>query len=536
MGGRPEKAAAASIAAAVLLLLLYLPASSPSTKENPATLRIGTTDQVKSANLLLDPNLSLYAHISNPTLMKINHEVRTKCQLLSSIEPTSDLKTWVLKIKPDLFWSDGRPVTSQDIGFTLVYLRDRYPAAGWLKQALAGIELPDRLTAVIDLKQPYGRLDFEFVTYPLLPKHIWESIENPLRYTNPGPNVGCGPFVIQRTDLNRRVVTLVKNPFWKGTQPQIDVVEIHLFTNRDVLALALEKGDVDIFYEYASSYPYANLRKLERNDRFEFLEQMNLALYFLGFNLKREPMSDPAFRKAVAYAVNYEEIIRLVLLGYGQVPRWGFVPPNMPNHKPTEACVHNPEEAARLLDQAGYSDRNQNGIREDKQGNDLRLSLMVDPAKAFNNRLTELMEEYLRAVGIRVAVKTVEGSTWVSLKDRYEYDLVITRSSPWGMLMHASWATGYFDSRRTGEGVLHTVDDAAFLELCDALLATTDPAVIVRLAQAVQDYYAAHLPAVPLFWNRIITPYNRDFSGWRLDPLYGLYNIDTLLSVRREKP
>jgi peptide/nickel transport system substrate-binding protein len=80
------------------------------------------------------------------------------------------------------------------------------------------------------------------------------------------------------------------------------------------------------------------------------------------------------------------------------------------------------------------------------------------------------------------------------------------------------------------------VDDAAFLELCDRLLATKDPGASKGLAGSVQDYYSAHLPAVPLFWNTIITPYNREFSGWALDPLYGLYNIDTLLNLRRETP
>jgi peptide/nickel transport system substrate-binding protein len=517
-----------------------LPGAPPpietSSPQDPAILRIGTTDLVQSANILLDANLSLFAHVSNPTLMKMNQQIEPEGQLVETIEPSVDLKTWTLTLKDGLFWSDGRPVTAADVLFTFNYLRDKFPAAGWIKSTVSEISILDRNTLVIRINRPYGRLGFEFTTYPLLPQHIWEKIENPLRHTNSGHIVGCGPFVIDRTDLNRGVVSMVQNPHWKGPESQIDGVEIHLYKNRDVLALALEREDIDIFYEYASSYPYANLNRLRGSDRFGFLEQLNLGLYFLGFNLKKPPMSDPLFRRAVARALDYAEILRLILLDNGLKPQLGFIPPSMPAFKSTPDCSLDRKEAARLLDEAGCLDRNQDGIRDRPGGKDLRLTLLVDPHKPFNARLSELVEEYLRAVGIRITIKAVEGSSWVSLKDRYAYDLVLSRTSPWGMLMHASWATGYFDARRTGEGVLHTVDDPKFLALCDDLLAETDPGRIRSLAHRIQDYYAENLPAVALLWNKIITPYNQDYYGWELDPLYGLFNIDTLLNVRRKQP
>jgi peptide/nickel transport system substrate-binding protein len=537
MGIQKKSAMTAGIAAAAaVLVLLSLTAPSLNSQDEATILRIGTTDPVKSANILLDPGLSLFAHISNPTLMKMSREVRPGVRLLREIGHSPDLKSWILTLRDDLHWSDGRTVTSADIRFTFYYLRDRFPAAGWFKAMLEDITTPDRLTAVIRLKKPYARLDFELLTYPLLPGHVWEKIEEPLRHTDPGPIVGCGPFVIGRTDLNRGVISFVRNPHWKGDAPHIDGVEIHLYKNRDILALALQRGDIDIFYEYASSYPYANLAALRRQGGFGFLEQLNLGLHFLGFNLKREPMSDIGFRKALAFAIDYDEIIRLITLGNARVPQWGFVPPSMPEHTPTQPCVFDARKAGRMLDSAGYKDADGDGIREGRDGRGLRLTLLADPLKPFNNRLSELLVEYLAAVGVRIQVRAVEGGSWMSLKDKYRYDLLLSRSSPWGMLMHASWATGYFDARRTGEGVLHTVDDPSFLEMCDALLATTGPGEVRRLAHGVQDYYARNLPAVPLFWNTIVTPYNTRFSGWILDPLYGLYNIDSLLNVRRRRP
>jgi peptide/nickel transport system substrate-binding protein len=100
------------------------------------------------------------------------------------------------------------------------------------------------------------------------------------------------------------------------------------------------------------------------------------------------------------------------------------------------------------------------------------------------------------------------------------------------MLMHANWATGYFDVRRSGEGVLHTVDDPAFLKLCNDILATKDEGELEKYAQKVQDYYTKNLPAIALYWSRIVIPYQKKFSGWSPNPLYGIYNIKNFLRLR----
>jgi len=118
------------------------------------------------------------------------------------------------------------------------------------------------------------------------------------------------------------------------------------------------------------------------------------------------------------------------------------------------------------------------------------------------------------------------------MKDKDDYDLVVSRTSPWGMFMHANWATGYFDARRTGEGVLHNVEDPQFLKLCDDILSTKNEEKLKEYASRVQDYYAQYLPAVALCWSRSIIPYQKKYSGWSPNPLYGIYNIQNFLNLR----
>ena len=493
-------------------------------------LRIGSPNMVSTANLVFDDYLPVFAHISNPPLTKMNTEGQIVGQSAKLIEVSSDNTTWTFHLDDSLYWSDGQKVTPQDVKFTIEFIAQNVPWAGWLKEGLQDISIQEPNAVILKFNKPHTQINRDLSSYNLLPKQIWEKIESPQDYSNPGENIGCGPFYMKKVDLNAGIITMEKNPYWKGQTPQIGKIEIHLYNNVDVLSLALEKGDVDTYYRYASSYPYQNIERLKKTGRFDFVEKLNIGLYFLAFNLKRTPMSDFKFREAISYAINYPEILKLDALGYGNIPTRGFVPNSMDYFIETELLTYDLEKANRLLEEAGYIDSDKNGIREDLVGKDIDLTMLVEPDYV---RRSELIKYYLEEVGIKVSMKNVDESTWIALKDQYEYDITVTRSSPWGMMVHGSWGTAYFDSRRTGEGVLHIVDDPIFLGLVDGLLSTTDPEKIKVLAHLVQSYYAETLPAIALYWNMIITPFNREFTGWQPDPLFGIYNIDNFVNLKK---
>jgi peptide/nickel transport system substrate-binding protein len=517
-----------------LLILIPILRSVPfegygiAKNQNNRILRIGTSGRVRSANIFLDSYMSVFAQLSNPPLMKMTPDGRIVGQIAKDIHISSDYMRWEFHIQEDLYWSDGEPVTPEDVKFTIEYIRDRSPVAGWMKDTIDTVFISDEKAVILQLKRPYTRLDVEMATHRLLPKHIWQSIDTPMQYTNPGENVGCGPFFIQKIDLNRGVILFAQNPFWKGPKPKIDAIEVHIYQNIDVLSLALDKGEIDVFYNYASSYPYQNLKKIRANSRFDFIEKLSTGLIFLGLNLGKAPMSDLRFREALSFAIDYREIIKLDSLGYGKIPNRGFLPPTIEHYKDTTPLEYNPEKAKQILDDSGYGDHNGDGIREGHDGKNLALTLLVRPVHA---RLAELIQDYLRSVGVKTTTKSVDSSTWINLKDRYRYDLTIARTTPWGMIMHAGWATGYFDSRRTGEGVLHNIDDPKFFKLCDDLLSTRNKEKLRDFAFQVQDYYNGQLPAIPLYWNVFVTPFHTKFQGWLTNPLYGIFNIDNFLNI-----
>ncbi len=494
------------------------------------TIKIGSPNTIKAANFF-DTNLAIFMKVSNLTLTKMDENGKIVGQMATRYEVSNDNKNWKFYIDPNLYWSDGEKVTPEDVKFSIEYYANKIPYAGWIKQRVESVTvIPEDNAVELKFNEPYTRTNLEFATYNILPKHIWESIQDPINYIQTDNYVGCGPYFVSNVNLDSQIVTLKKNPYWKGKQSIIDTIEIHMYKTNDTLALDLENGNLDVYYKYAGSYPYSNIEKLTDTGNYDIIQKMNIGLVFLGMNLERPPMSDIKFRNAISYAINYEEIVKIEALGYGSVPKRGFAPPTMEFYKETPKLEYNIEEAKRLLEEAGYKDINGNGIRETLDGKDIKIIMLI---RSDYIRSGELVQDYLKKVGIEVTLKSVDTSTWISLKDKYYYDLTITRTTPWGMLMHAQWGTGYFDLRRTGEGVLHNLNDPEFLNICDNILSTADPEKLETYAHELQDYYSENLPGIALYWNENITPYGKKFSGWYVDPLYGIYNTDTFLNLQK---
>jgi peptide/nickel transport system substrate-binding protein len=464
--------------------------------------------------------------------MKMDQDGNLVGQTAEKVEVSEDNTVWTFYIRDDLYWSDGTKVTPEDIRFSIEYTGEHNPNARWIKDTLEQAEVKSGNRVVLTFTKPYTRLRLEFATYNMFPKHVYEEIDDPMQHTNAEENIGFGPFYIEKIDLDAGVLSFAKNTYWKGEDPALDGIEIHIYKNTDVLSLALENGDVDTYYKYASSYPYANIRRLEKTGNFDFTKNLNMGLVFLAFNVRTGVTTDRQFREALTYAIDYEEIVKLDALGYGRVPHRGFVPPSMGTYKETSQLAYDPDKAKRLLNEAGYTDKDGDGFIEDRAGDTVSLSVLV---RSDWTRIGELLQDYLENIGIDSSLRALDLNGWVAAKDEYDYDVTVTRTTPWGMLMHANWGTGYFDARRTGRGVLHIVDDPAFLQLCDTILATTDSAELTRLGHRVQDYYAEQLPAAALYWNEIVTPFNKAFTGWKPDPLYGIYNIDTFLNVKKQQ-
>ncbi len=389
----------------------------------------------------------------------------------------------------------------------------------------------------LTLTRPYGNLLTEFMTYSIIPQHIWGAVEEPLKYEGDDMVVGSGPFTFQSWDAAAGKYIFTANEHYFQGKPGVDRLEVNVYRTMDALVMALTRGEIDTWWDYSGEFPYTHIPPLLKSGELEFATATFLGVpAAIGFNLDRGPTADLGFRQAVTEAINYRQIAELVFAGYGTVPSYGFVPPTHPSYDDSiPLMAYDKDTAIQMLDSLGFTDTNGDGIREDSNGRPIVLTLLTRGDMASTLRVTEMVAADLRAVGIGSTMRALDSSTWVAAKDAMDYDIVFFRATPWGTMMHASHGSGYFDSRRTGAGVLHNLDAADYLAACDARLATADLEEQERLDRQLQQMHYEYLPGIALVWIDSVYPYRKGWDNWTMDHIYGgVVNSFSWFSVTKE--
>jgi peptide/nickel transport system substrate-binding protein len=161
------------------------------------------------------------------------------------------------------------------------------------------------------------------------------------------------------------------------------------------------------------------------------------------------------------------------------------------------------------------------GVLETAQGVPAVLTLLVRSDLWGESQVVKLLARDLKKIGLKLKVRSADLSTYLAFLKEGDYDLVLFRTTPWGMMMHAGFGTGYFDGEKTQSLNLCRLKDEAFFTLCRGILKTTDPERLKTLYAGVQRYYAKHLPAVALCWGRSYFPYNKKWQGFEINQLEG---------------
>lgn len=537
MKKRSRGFSSAGILAVFLLLGLLTGCRGPQPDASgEEVLRVGSSMQIRRLNPLADYSYNILAMLmTHDTLVRLDPELRPVPQLARSWKVSEDGRVWEFELVSDASWHDGRPVTADDVAFTFTYLAAHDPAYAWLDRLIAGIET-DGNTVTFRLKRPASRflVNCGFIVR-ILPRHVWETIDDPRRTGDIGLTLGCGPYVFRSFDRRAGVISFAVNEAYYGPQPAVKRVDFELNRNMDLLALSLLDGTTDVFYRYASGCPAPYVERLSRSSDLVLEKEDAWGVpAALGFNPDRIPLDDVRVRRALAVAVDYERMVQSLCLGRGRVPTAGFVPAALPGALALPPLMHDTAAARKGLVAAGFSERD--GLMTDAAGHPLTLRLLVRSDLWGMDQAARLLVHDLRQAGVTVEARPVDLSGWIDAVRRRDYDLVLFRTTPWGMVMGAGWGSGYFDARRGGGGTLATVDDPAYQRLLDRIQATPDEAAQLQLAAEVQRYHARELPAVALCWGVNVYPRGRALEG--CVPLQlegGLINRITLGQLERTR-
>jgi len=483
----------------------------------------GPFNSIVNTDLITD-ELIKYALFT--PLVQYDEDLNVRPYLAESWDLEGDTAV-VFRLRRDVRWHDGQPLTAEDVKFTFDVAKDPASASLLASAYLSEVEsatILDPYTIRFDFVRPHAQALEDFWWAPM-PKHLLEDVPpGELRTAafNRSP-IGSGPYRFVERRANERLVIERDSTFPEalGGPPYLDRIVFRVIPEAPTMLAELLTGgvhvDIPVTPDQAS--------RIEENRDLELFAYPGRTFYYIGWNTGRAPFTDAAVRRAMTLAINRQEIIDALLFGYG-APASSPIPPWSPLDPGVEPLPYDPARAAELLDGAGWVDRNGDGIREDAAGRPLRFTLMTSDAP-LSRAVVEVVQAQLRQVGADVQIRVVEFQTMLAQHRARDFDAVFTSwvldnfqvaSAPMA-LFHSKWAAVPGSSNRSA--FANPGADA----LIERGAVASDPDAAQQVWREFTELLNEEQPFTFMFWLDELAASRRVVQGVVMDPRGELLSI-----------
>jgi microcin C transport system substrate-binding protein len=406
----------------------------------------------KSFNYLLDNNQGSRQifQVMFENLMSVNElSLAFEPNLAKTWTISDDKLTFTVHLDETAKWSDGQPVTAADVVWTVEAILKPENLTGPHKVGLdefKSFKALDERTIEFTAKQVHWRNLVSIATFPILPKHWWEKQDfNKVNFQFP---VVSGPYAIGELKEPDYVRMTQRKDYWAKAWPQnqglrnFDEVEFRFYPDDDMAYDAFKTGAYDFISVYVS-HRWVEGTKIEQVDKNWIVKQRvanHNPVGFQGFamNLRRDKFKDVRVRKALAMCLNREEFNKTLMFNQYFLHRsyWEDLW-NAQNPCPNPLIPFDPDQARKLLDEAGWVPNPSTGIRE-KGGVALKIVFLErDPS---SSKFLLPYKEILKNVGIELTIQQTDWAGWTREMNEYNYDMTW---AAWGASIfndpEASW-------------------------------------------------------------------------------------------------
>ena len=485
-----------------------------------------------------------------------------------------DGKTWTFRLRKNLRWSDGEPLTADDVVFTwndVIYnpkidnvTRDAFIING-KKFTITKV---DDLTIQVETPVVYAPFLATFgAGVPIIPKHILEKSVQDGTFTStytansdPQEVVGSGPYRLKEYKSGQYTI-LERNPYFlevdkNGTRlPYFDDIIFTTVPDLEALALSFLSGESDVDdLIYPSDYD--RFKAEADKGKITLLEPgVGLEMTFFWFNENTgtnvrtgQPYVDPKklawfrnikFRQAVSYAINRDAIIQSVYSSRG-VPAYGPETSGDPKWQNTNVTTYpyNPDKALELLKEIGIEKRNGDDFLTDSNGNKIEFVFNTNVENDHRKKTAVLIQNDLNKLGMHVVFQPVEfNSLAAKIQDTYDYDCILMGLAPGSVAdpsasMNVFKSSGYTHFWFPRQKTPSTDWEAQIDDLMDAQIKTLDMAERKKDYDEVQEIMAEQQPFIftttPIYYAAIVpnvanvrpTPLGGYRATWNVEELY----------------
>ncbi len=414
-------------------------------------------------------------HVHEPliqsTLTVTNPDLTIGYDLATSCESSEDGLTWTVTIRDDVSFTDGEPLTAEDVAFTYNTVKASSSVNDFTM--LDNAEAVDDTTVVFHMAKPFSIWPYTMAIVGIVPEHAYDSATYG---SNP---IGSGRYILKQWDRGQQII-LEANPDYYGEQPKMKQVTI-LFMEEDAAFLAAQAGQVDVAYTSATysdqtidGYTLTAYQTVDNRG-------INLPVTAPSVNADgvatgNAVTSDVAVRRAINIGIDRQEMIDNVLNGYG-TPAYS-VCDQLPWYNPASEVEYDPEGAAKLLDDAGWV-MGSDGVRE-KDGVKAELNILYSNGDSVRQALAADLSNQLAELGIRC---TIEGVGWDTA-----YDRALSTPLVWGWGAHTPMELYniYYSPADTGTAEYSPYSNDTVDQYMDEALASSNLEESYKLWQQAQ--------------------------------------------------
>lgn len=519
-------------------------ATEPASTYAIDTLTVGTTAAIETA-VFGEYNFDMLAS-GVSELPLVYQDTKGEYHPLLATYATEDAATWTYTIQNGMTWSDGAPVTAEDILFTLQYDQANGSANfeaqtgedGKVTEAkYTGYSLSDdKMSISLTLASPNVRELSNMTSFRVMPKHIYEGKDT---VSEAEGRITCGPYVLESFNKEAGTITFAVNEYYPQ-KPNVEKIVYQLFGNEDTMYLALQQGDIDMVWAYSTGVAgtYQDVLSTDTNVSLVNVAAAN-APAVLAFNNAKGLFSDENLRQAVSYALNYEEFKTYFGSAYAEIPNRGFVPSTTVGYTDTEKLTTDTAKADEYMKAAGYTEKNADGFYVNADGAAATFTLTVNAAKETHVGYAEMIKTQLETFGIQVNLDAVDKDAYnAKTSNKFSENNITMEAAIYGytaagMGMGNGLGSIYVDGNHAVQGGCQVFDEA-FSSILDELKAAKTIEEYYTGAAKLQDYYAAHMPLIALYWDNMMLAYSSKLDNVTVDAVFGLNNVNNWFSITKK--
>lgn len=472
-------------------------ASSDTAASGEKIINVGVTNTLGSLNPLLlnGGEINKYATgLMFLPLMELDADLNFEGMLADSIT-TEDNKNFIVHIDDAATWSDGTPVTADDVVYTalrlaspvigntamMYYVFEGVGDDGFVEEgaeSIDGIQKVDDKTVQFTTKEEMPITTFEnsYARYLLtLPKHVIEQYSEEELSTADWfnhPDVVSGPFIVTDFDVDHYISYEANKDYWKGA-PKIDKLNIKIVDGSQLYA-GLQSGEIDITQQTMSDIPQEDYESVEALDNVDVVYGSPVTNQSVFIQTKNVP--DVKVRQAMLYAIDRQQILEELLSGHGEIVD-GFLSSASPFYDESLTPVsYDPEKAKALLEEAGWD------------GSQTIRFYVNSGDSTFVNAASIIAAEWA-AVGIKAEIQTVDFATLMSVAGTEDYDVLAVQYTyaPVDPYPDVAWLLG-------GEGSWTGYSDDTLNEALTKSQLTSDPEETKELFSVVDKKVQEDVP------------------------------------------